>query len=60
MAENQDNIVARVTGGSSGIGRPSALAFAPEGMRLVVADIGVEGGQATLGLSRAGGTSVLV
>jgi NAD(P)-dependent dehydrogenase (short-subunit alcohol dehydrogenase family) len=40
--------VALVTGGGSGIGRAAALAFAKEGARVVVADIDVEQGQATV------------
>ena len=39
--------VALVTGAASGIGRASALAFAREGARVVVADIQVAGGEET-------------
>ena len=39
--------VALVTGAASGIGRASALTFAREGARVVVADIQVAGGEET-------------
>src|SRR5213593_1149934 len=40
--------VALVTGGASGIGRATALMFAREGAKLVVADMNEEGGQQTV------------
>ncbi len=46
--------VALVTGGSSGIGRTSALLFAREGARVVVADINSEGGEETVRMVREG------
>lgn len=40
--------VALVTGAASGIGRASALAFAQQGAKVVVADVSVEGGEETV------------
>lgn len=42
--------VALVTGGGSGIGRATALAFARAGARVVVADLDPEGGEETVSL----------
>jgi NAD(P)-dependent dehydrogenase (short-subunit alcohol dehydrogenase family) len=53
--------VALVTGGASGIGRASSLAFARGGARVVVSDVDVEGGEATVQRIReAGGTALFV
>lgn len=43
-----ENKVALVTGGSSGIGRATALAFASHGARVVVSDIDGRGGEETV------------
>jgi NAD(P)-dependent dehydrogenase (short-subunit alcohol dehydrogenase family) len=50
-----DGKVALVTGAAKGIGRASALAFAAEGARVVVADVDEEGGAETVSLVRAAG-----
>ncbi len=43
-----ENRVAIVTGGASGIGRATALAMADEGAQVVVGDLAVEAGEATV------------
>ena len=53
--------VALVTGGSSGIGRATALALAREGAKVVVADLNVSGGEQTgHQIEQAGGESIFV
>ncbi len=53
--------VALVTGAAAGIGRATALAFAAEGLQVVVADLDVGGGEGTVALIRqAGGEAVFV
>ena len=59
MAGRLDTKVALVTGGGSGIGRASALAFAREGAKVVVADVDVEGGEETVRLIEAAGEAAL-
>jgi NAD(P)-dependent dehydrogenase (short-subunit alcohol dehydrogenase family) len=53
--------VALVTGGGSGIGRASAMAFAREGARVVVSDVDLGGGEETVRLiEERGGESTFV
>jgi NAD(P)-dependent dehydrogenase (short-subunit alcohol dehydrogenase family) len=53
--------IALVTGGASGIGRATALTFAREGARLVVADMQTDGGQQTVHMiTENGGTATFV
>ena len=61
MAGRVEGKVALVTGGSSGIGRATALVFAREGAKLVVADMDEDGGQQTVhGITEQGGEAVFV
>jgi len=61
MPGTLDGKVALVTGGASGIGRATALTFAREGAKLVVADMNAEGGQQTAHLiTEKGGEAIFV
>src|SRR6266850_1405257 len=53
--------VALVTGGASGIGRATALTFAREGAKLVIADMNEDGGQQTVHMiTEKGGEAIFV
>jgi NAD(P)-dependent dehydrogenase (short-subunit alcohol dehydrogenase family) len=53
--------VALVTGGGAGIGQTTALAFAAQGLQVVVSDVNVAGGEATVAAIReAGGEAIFV
>src|SRR5262249_22262674 len=61
MAGRVEGKVALVTGGASGIGRATALTFAREGAKLVVADMNADGGQQTVHMiTEQGGEAVFV
>jgi NAD(P)-dependent dehydrogenase (short-subunit alcohol dehydrogenase family) len=53
--------IALVTGGASGIGRATALTFAREGAKLVIADMNEDGGQQTVHMiTEKGGEAIFV
>ena len=61
MAGQFTGKVALITGGSSGIGRASSLAFAREGAQVIVSDVVADAGQETVELiTKAGGTASFV
>lgn len=61
MEKRLEGKVALVTGGGSGIGRASSLAFAGQGARVIVADIMIEGGEETVHMiEKSGGQAIFV
>ena len=61
MPGQLDGKVALVTGGASGIGRATALTFAREGAKLIIADTNEEGGHQTVHMiAEQGGEAVFV
>src|SRR5215471_13645468 len=61
MAGRVEGKVVLVTGGASGIGRATALTFAREGAKLVVADLNADGGQQTVHMiTENGGEAIFV
>ena len=61
MCATYSGKVALVTGGAAGIGRATALAFAAEGLQVVVSDLDAAGGEGTVELIRAaGGEAIFV
>lgn len=61
MSGQLDGKVALVTGGASGIGRATALIFAREGAKLIIADMNEDGGHQTVHMiTEQGGAATFV
>ena len=51
--------VAVITGGGAGLGQITAILFAKEGAKVVVADCSVEGGEQTVKMIKGGGEEAI-
>jgi NAD(P)-dependent dehydrogenase (short-subunit alcohol dehydrogenase family) len=61
MAGRVQDKIALITGGGSGIGRATSLAFAREGAKVAVADYNTDGGQKTVAMIKdAGGDAIFL
>lgn len=61
MARQLENKVAIITGGSSGMGRQTAITFAERGAKVVIADLSVEAGETVVAeIVKAGGQAMFV
>src|SRR2546430_1587198 len=61
MSGQLNGKVALITGGASGLGRATALTFAREGAKLIIADMNEEGGQQTVHMiTEQGGEATFV
>src|SRR5438132_8669476 len=61
MSGQLNGKVALITGGASGIGRATALTFAREGAKLIIADMNEDGGQQTVHMiTEKGGEAIFV
>ncbi|MBC8412643.1 SDR family NAD(P)-dependent oxidoreductase, partial [bacterium] len=61
MLFSMKNKIVLITGGSTGIGRASAIAFSREGSKVIIADLNVDEGNNTVNMiEKTGGEAVFV